>query len=205
MNSENSEFKKIEESIVSNFNDLGIPITKLDELWLKPFNNKYTVSIIMGWLPKIDDLGVKETLIRALAVPWARRPDLSVCLIEEFRKQKGSLLGYEWAIANTLEVIAGKEVKDDLIELISDKDYGKAREMLVVALGNIHEESVEAFLIGLLAEEDLTGHAIVALRKLRSKSAIPFLEKLYDHKNTWVRNEAKKTIISINKYYAKKM
>ena len=48
-------------------------------------------------------------------------------------------------------------------------------------------------LIGLLPDEDVQGHAIAALRKLKPLKARPYLEPYTHHPNAWIRREASPT------------
>jgi HEAT repeat protein len=54
-------------------------------------------------------------------------------------------------------------------------------------------------LIGLLPDEDVQGHAIAALRKLKPLKARPYLEPYTRHPNAWIRREAKGALMAIAK------
>jgi HEAT repeat protein len=71
--------------------------------------------------------------------------------------------------------------------------------MLAVALGNMKDPRAVEVLIALLEDEGVAGHAIVALGKLKSLQAIPYIEPFQNHPRTWIRKEAKRAIAKIEK------
>ncbi len=153
---------------------------------------------MLRWLPRIENPAVKEAIVRALSVPWARRTEAPVLLVEEFRRSKSDF-SLNWAIGNALSVVADDDVLTDIVGLIHDKTYGKAREMLVVALGNMNAIDVKYTLIDLLEDEELAGYGIVALGKLKIKETRPAIERFLTHPKSWVRREAKKALERIDK------
>jgi hypothetical protein len=146
----------------------------------------------------IKDPFIKESIIRALSVPWAKGTEASKLLVDEFRNQVSNP-GLQWSIGNALSVVADDDVLDDVVGLIQVKQYGKAREMLVVTLGNMKISCLESFLIGLFDDEDLIGYAIMAPGKLKSRKARPFIGHALTHPKGWVRREAKKALKRIEK------
>lgn len=75
-----------------------------------------------------------------------------------------------------------------------DTKYGKAREMLAVALGNMKDPRAIAVLIDLLADAALVGHAVMGLGKLKAPAAREHLQALTQHSEEWIRQEAKKAL-----------
>jgi HEAT repeat protein len=57
----------------------------------------------------------------------------------------------------------------------------------------------EDVLIDLLDDDEVAGHAIIALRKLKSKKAYPAIKRFLTHPKAWVRNEAKKALAKVDK------
>jgi HEAT repeat protein len=90
-------------------------------------------------------------------------------------------------------------VLDDIIELVENKAYGIARQMLAISLGNMKSPKAVSVLIELLNDPDVDGHAIMALGKLKSKEARSEIERFITHPNTWIRKEAKKALAKIDK------
>ena len=176
----------------------GFSLEWVSDLYSKKLNYKDAIPVLIKWLPQIENLDVKEDIVRALSVPWAKHTAAPKLLVEEFRKY-GAYPGLLWAIGNALSVVADDDVLNDIVGLIRDKTYGKAREMLVVALGNMKSPDVKYTLIELVDDEDLAGYAIMALGKLKCKEARPFIERFLTHPKSWVRKEAKKALARIDR------
>ena len=64
--------------------------------------------------------------------------------------------------------------------------------MLTVALGNMRNPQAINLLIRLLEDEEVAGHALIALRKRGDPAAVPYVLP-------WVRNEAKKALNKLTK------
>jgi hypothetical protein len=169
---------------------------KSKDLWLS------CVPTIKEWNFKVKSNDVFETLIRLLAIPPLKKTSTAKEIIGEFYRT-GLSDGTKWAIGNTMEVIANDEVLDDIIAIIDDKSNGKAREMFAVALGNMKDPKVVPCLVNLLDDEDMTGHAIMGLSKLKAVSTIDDIRKAENHPRTWVRKEAQKTVRKFEKIIEK--
>jgi HEAT repeat protein len=181
--------------VLADLAQAGFSLDWIDELFNKKLDYEAAIPILLRWLPQMDNLDVKEDIVRALSVRWAK-PVAAPALIEEYRCAHDRSL--KWAIANALSVVADDSVIDQLIELVQDKRHGKAREMLAVALGNMKDLRAVDVLIELLEDDEMAGHALVALRKLKAKKARPHIERFLNHQKTWVRNEAKRALAKID-------
>lgn len=102
-----------------------------------------------------------------------------------------------WAIANALETVADDSVFDEVAAFATDRSYGASRKMLVLSLGNMKDPRAVEVLVDLLSDKEVAGHAVMALGKLKAKSAKPKLEPFLQHPRSWVRNEAKKALARI--------
>ena len=71
--------------------------------------------------------------------------------------------------------------------------------MVVVGLGKLTDPRVVDVLIGLLDDDDVVGHAVMALGRLKAKTARSPIESLLRHPNTWIRKEAKRALARIDK------
>jgi HEAT repeat protein len=177
----------------------GFNLEWISDLYSKKLNYKDAIPILMKWLPQIENLDVKEDIIRALSVRWAK-PVAAKSLVAEFHKlQNESNTGIKWAIANALSVVANESVFIEIVELLRDPRHGKAREMLALSLGNMNDPRAQDVLINILADEEVAGHAIMVLGKLKSKKAYSAIEPFMLHPKTWVRKEARKALARIDK------
>jgi len=160
---------------------------------------KDAVPVLAGWLPRVTDDAVRADIVRALGVRWAKAA--APALIEEFRRippepstLDGGLPGPRWAVGSALAETATDAVFADLAELARDKRYGRDREMVVLALGNMRTPDAVGVLLDLLQDDDVAGHAVMALGKLRAQRARPAIEALAGHPKSWVRQEVRKAL-----------
>ncbi len=160
------------------------------------------VPVLVRWLPRIVDAAVKEDIVRTLSVPWARqlatRP-----LIEAFRSlpeaddPTGTSL--RWAIGNGLEILADAHVLDELIAIAEERRYGLTRQMVVLGLARPREPRVVEVLVRLLDDDQVAGHAAMALGRLRARAARPRLERpATEASASWIRKAALKAIARID-------
>lgn len=179
----------------------GLPISDLWQLVNAKTQYKAAIPVLIDWLrnverrvPGPDQPRVREGLVRALSVP-AARPGAAPALIEEFRKAADpSETGLGWVVGNALSVVADDSVFDEISGLVRDPGYGKARQMIVLGLGRSKDPRAVPLLVGLLGDEDVAAHAVMALGRLRPVGARPAVERLLDHPQALVRREAKKAL-----------
>jgi hypothetical protein len=190
--------KEASKPVLTDLSQVGLNVDWIEDLYNRRLDYQRAIPILLHWLPQVENPAVKEAIVRALSVPWARNTKAAVLLVEEFRRAKSDF-GLNWAIGNALSVVADDNVLSDIVGLIRDKTYGKAREMLVVALGNMKSPDVIYPLFELLEDEDLAGYAIMALGKLKYKEARPAIERFRIHPKSWIRREAKKALARIDK------
>jgi HEAT repeat protein len=172
-------------------------VQSVSELHQKRFNYESVVPILMKWLPVMSNPRVKESIVRALSVPFAE--EAAPLLVEEFRRVDPEPSGLKWAIGNALDVVANDAVMEEMIDLATDRRHGKAREMVVSGLGNIRDRRVVPILIDLLKDEEVFVNAMVGLAKLGAASARSSIEPFLKHPKPYVRKEAMKAIEKIDK------
>ena len=186
-----SSYTRAVEPILKDLGAVGFSVNAVGELRHGRRNYRAAIPTLLRWLPQVSERHVKEDIIRTLSVPWAK-PAAAPVLIDEFRKAEDE--GLRWALANGLEVVADDTAFDQLVPLVRDKKYGKAREMLAVALGNMKDPRAVTVLIDLLGDAEIVGHAVMGLGKLRAPAAREGLEALTRHPAEWIREEAKKAL-----------
>lgn len=156
------------------------------------------VPILLDWLPRIGNPDVREDIVRSLSVPFAR-PAAAPALVAEFRRTTPAEGTLRWAIGNGLEVVADDSVYQDVVEIARDRRNGTSREMFVLALGNMSRPDAAEVLMELLDDDEVAGHAIMALHKLKAPRSRHALERFLDHPKPWIRKEARKAIAAIDK------
>jgi hypothetical protein len=167
------------------------------------------IPVLLRWLPKMENLDIKDCIIRALT-DKAARPLAAPALIEEFRKNISDL-DVKWAIGNALSVVSDDLVFEDLVELLRDKRHGAAREGLALALLNVkrpeNRARAEEALLEVAGERPGQGldadytavYAVRALARMRSSRAKPLISRLLDHPERDVRKTAERALASIEK------
>jgi len=156
------------------------------------------IAILLKWLPITSNIDIKEDIVRCLSVPDAK-PIAAPALIGEFKRASGvTPSGLRWTIGNALEVVADDAVADELLEIALNPGYGAAREMVVVALGNLSGHLVVSGLLDLLKDENVNGHAVKALATLALPATRRFVEPFTQHSKAWVRKEAARALARID-------
>jgi len=193
------ENEKAVAPILADLRRVGFEVKHLSDFVNYNIDYRGAIPILLDWLPRTENADIKSALVRALTVK-AAKPMAGEILIDEFlRATDPTGTGLKWIIANALETVADDSVFDELVDLAHDKKHGKAREMVVMALGNMRNPRVADVLIDLLDDEDVAGHAVVALGRLKSEKATPYLERFLDHPRAWIRKEAKRAVTKIEK------
>lgn len=103
----------------------------------------------------------------------------------------------KWAIGDALSEVADSSVGQDIIELALDRRHGTARQMIVVALGNLRQPQAVDTAIKLLRDDEVAGHAVIALGNLRAQEARSHVEQLLTHPKAWIRHQARKALAKI--------
>jgi hypothetical protein len=187
-------------AIIQELRGAGFDVTSVGDLYNRKLHYEKAMPILVAWLPRVTNPIVKEDIVRALSVKWARDTAAPRLLVTEFEQADSPTVeGLRWAIGSALEVLANDEIADEMIKLATDRRYGKAREMVVVGLGKLKDPRVPDVLMNLLADDEVVGHAVMALGKLRVKPARSRIEPLLNHPKPWVRKEAKKALANIDK------
>lgn len=75
--------------------------------------------------------------------------------------------------------------------------YGKGRESFVMLLGQYGGQTQSATLAGLLDDPDVAGHALYALRLLKSPAGAFAARRFLSHSKPWIRQEARKYLAKI--------
>ena len=189
--------------VVDDLVAAGFHVRTIADLRYRRLRYSAAVPILISWLPRMESAAVKEEIVQCLGVSYAK-PAAARVLVEEFRRADESLSpGLRWAIGNALDVVADDSVAAEMLAIALDCSYGASREMLVVALGNLGDPRVVPALIELLGDEDVCGHALMALGRLAPLRARPHVEKLLAHPTGWVRREARKALDSIDRTAAR--
>ena len=191
--------ESIERGLIEDLKKVGITVSSVWDLVNGPNNYEQAEPILIEHLKKTKECRFKEGIIRALCVKSFKNAIQP--LLNEFKNSKDE--SYKWVVANSLATIVPHEVLDDLIEIMGDNSHGSARQMIAYALGRINDPKSVPVLLKALEDNEVAGHAIIALGKVGNKETINSIEPFTKHKMKWIRNAAKKAIKQIEKRNSK--
>lgn len=86
-----------------------------------------------------------------------------------------------------------------MLSFATDRRYGAATRMIVLGLAKLKGTRVVDVLLSLLTDDEVAGHAVIALGSLRVKRARSRIEPLLKHPKPWIRKEAKRALTKIDK------
>ena len=183
----------IERPVLADLESLGIKVPSIHDLVRDYAPLEPEVSnLLLRWIPLIKNESVKEQLVRALAAsaePFDGRP-----LIDALENTQSEEL--RWAIANTIAEGRPYGVADWLMSVVPDPSYGKAREMLLLAIARlVLNRQANDVLLDVF--DQLPGHAAIALAESGDLRELEALKEKRDKYNGWVREEIDRAIDSI--------
>lgn len=193
--------EKEDQRIAAELRAVGIKVDGVYDLVNSRRSYKEAIPVLVELLPTVQDTRIKEGVVRALAVKEAVGEDVARAMIREFEAIDPSgppvEQGLKWAIANTLSVVARDPVFEEVAALARDQRHGKAREMLAEALARMKDPRAVEVLVELLDDDEVVGHAVVALGKLKARAARPAIERFLDNPKAWIRKEAERALAKI--------
>ena len=107
--------------LVADLRRAGFEVDSVRELLTKKLDFRKAIPLLLGWLPRIANADVKESIRRTISVPFAK-PMAARPLVNEFRRTQQSAALLRWAIGNALDVVADDGVTDDMIKELA-KDH----------------------------------------------------------------------------------
>ena len=189
------------EKVNNSLLEVGIEVDSVYDLVNTSMSYPEAIHPLIEHLKNIQDVNIKEGIIRALTVKEAKGIANNT-LFEVYNKiNEIANSGIRWVIGNAFTVIIRAEDVDRILKIVSNKDNGMSRQMFVMALSKIksRKQDIENVLIDLLDDDLVCSHAINTLGKLKSVKAKPLLLTLTEHSRPLVRKEAVKALKKIEK------
>lgn len=84
------------------------------------------------------------------------------------------------------------ELMREIVDFCKDKRAERGRQSFLFSISNIHCKSFSSEIAELLTDEDVYGHALDALLKMRADGFIDEVEPLANSKHTWIKKLARK-------------
>src|SRR5258705_6336043 len=86
--------------VLADLRTVGFDVEHITHLYTRRLSYKAAIPVLIKWLSIVTNEHVKEFIVRALSVPWAK-PVAAMPLIAEFRRLPAKTsLGVRWAIGN---------------------------------------------------------------------------------------------------------
>lgn len=183
-------------TVLDELAEAGYPVASIDELLSSKMTYKGAIPILLTELEREPDYAKKEWIARALSVPWAK-PQAIYPLIRQYRgatqQDIDNHIHSLWAIGNAIEALWDDSYFDDYVELVKDVRFGMSRQMIVLGFGKSkRKDEASRFLLTLVNDPDVEGHAISALSRLAQPIARPALEAATAHSKAFIRTAAKR-------------
>ena len=103
-----------------------------------------------------------------------------------------------WAIGDRLYQIRSKNYIKEYLTIVRDCSYGYSRQMIVLLLGKLKEESAIPTLIDLLEDEEVRLHAISALGEFKREEFRCYFERFQNSTHPGWRKYAKAALKKLN-------
>lgn len=142
------------------------------------------VDILLAWLPRVEDEGVRVTMVRALAA--SREPFDGLPLARAFEESRSET--FRWVVGNTLALANPTGLAEWVARAVADPASGKARETLAVAT---------ARLAPLL--DELPGPVAQAFALCGGPAEAALLAQRRERARDWQRKEIDRAIRAIQK------
>lgn len=183
---------------MSQLRAAGFDVSSISDLRESGVRYRAAIPVLLEALRAARDKRVVNELVRALSVPWAK-PDAVPVLLQKFREfDDGRELGTRWAIGNALEVTWMDEHFEELASLAEDRTFGRSREMIVLGMAKSKDPRAAEVLVALLEDNDVNGHAVSALKKVKAPAARRGLERMLQDERSWVRKDAAKALAALD-------
>lgn len=188
------ENRHAEAPVLADLARAGFGVSSLQELRSGRYSYREAIPVLLRWLPAVQNRAIKEEIVRTLTVKWARSVAAPALIDEFMHPSHADDANLRWVIGNALSEVASDSVYEEIVALIEDPGYGRAREMLALALARMHDPRAEQVLFGLLDDPEVAPLALQALRKRKARLPVERLAPFLSHPEAWVRKEAQRLL-----------
>lgn len=119
--------------------------------------------------------------------------DVVPMLLEDYYSEKTEDLT-RWFISDCIYQIRARNFVKEYLDIVSSRRFGQNRQMIVLLLGKLKEESAVPVLIDLLEDEDVRLHAICALGQFKREEFRCYFERFQDSAHPGWRKYARSAI-----------
>ena len=97
-------------------------------------------------------------------------------------------------LASASQMAFNRDQIDRILNIGLNNRAKRGRQSFVMLLGKVKYREYSDALIPLLQDDDVSGHVIDTLYKMRVNSYVALITPFLNHKQTWIRNTAKKYV-----------
>ena len=119
--------------------------------------------------------------------------DVVPMLLEDYYSEKTEDLT-RWFISDCIYQIRARVFVKEYLDIVSSRKFGQNKQMIVLLLGKLKEESAVPVLIDLLEDEDFRLHAICALGQFKREEFRCYFERFRDSAHPGWRKYARSAI-----------
>lgn len=123
--------------------------------------------------------------------------DVIPMLLEDYYFEKTADLT-RWFISDCIYQIRSKNFVKEYLDIVSSRMFGRNRQMIVLLLGKLKEESAISILIDLLEDEEVRLHAICALGEFKREEFRCHFERFQNSTHPGWRKYAKAALKKLN-------
>lgn len=154
--------------LIARLNDAGLKIRTLDDLL--PCVDALQARILLRELPGIEDLSIRDILVRAMTQKDLRDVAFNP-LVAEFRTVDDPLGFYKWSVGNAIGVMATVDDYEILVDLATDLAHGAGRQMLIsVGLAKMRDPRIFKILKRMIQDDpQVAKHATSALKQVEAR------------------------------------
>lgn len=192
-----SAIRESEQVVIRKLEDVGVTADSLADLRRRYFRLPGEVVQVLLRSLEYAVPQVQDEIVRTLAS--VEQPFDARALTRLFETTESDSL--RWAIANTLAELRPLDVRQWLIDTLARREYGKAREMLPLAIARTASPSV-ANQVLLSHFDEMPGHVALALAESGGPSELEFLRRTAPSTKGWVRKEIDRAVRRIAKRIA---
>lgn len=175
-------------AILADLRALGYDFSSLSAFAQSGVRYKDAVPMLLEWLRKARTPMMQRAVARTLTNPSAKGAAMPA-LVDAFRNFTDEA-GTRWAVGNSIQTAYVDTYFDDVAALALDPRYGRARQMVALALGKSKRPEAVDVLLQLMDDHDISGHVVFALSKRSNPRAREALEEKLTDDRPWVRKKA---------------
>ena len=164
-----------------------------------PKHKKVIVPIAIEYYQRARELGKtneQNYFMRFLCIKGL--DEVIPMLLQDYYDKRTTDLT-RWFISDCIYQIRSRNFIKEYLDIVSNKAFGRNRQMIVLLLGKLKEESAILTLIDLLEDEDVRLQAICALSEFKRAEFRCYFERFQNSTNPGVRKYAKIALKKIDR------